>query len=414
MHLGKFVLAILVLLILGYGCSEQKQPIKDTNLSLPLEYDIHMSENSHVLIDLTAACSCSWEEEGSESITLRVVLDGTFNSHIVVAGGEDYVTYQTISQRRLTAGDHHLRLELAPDLSRAKDAQFLIYALQVHPVADTAYDRAPLLVGRNGLLNNHSDIPLGLYAEMSDGVTSYVVIFSNEDGGTGAFPAMLLAQWGRLIDTEWAYSWGKGQPADGQLQGGGHSTELFFGRFSDHRPWLETATDNNNFTAWPEGAEVDNGQHLLFSLPLVPAPRGVEATLLDQYPLWMKISNQELRREHPVEVPPNPATMKLPDLRQEWFVDYEGDPLPSVRITGWSATGNSTDADYRTEGLAFSGSNARTALEWPEADSELTGITLTFLQIAPPVNTQGHFRIFRLSEKYVPQELKQVELADLR
>ena len=69
----------------------------------------------------------------------------------------------------------------------------------------------------------------------------YSVVWSNEDGGTGASAGLLMAQWGRTTDIEWIYrvevdAKGRRVPGSGVFQSPNHGTTTFRGRYDGTHP----------------------------------------------------------------------------------------------------------------------------------------------------------------------------------
>lgn len=402
----RFFLFLLSVVTYAVSCTPAVEPKAQPALAtLPYSFACHVEQPSLYEIDLDVSLpNADWRAEGNESVTARVLVDGTFSSNLILPGGIARWSARTISRTVLPAGEHEITVEVDAARSRS-DSKVQILAASCLPVPE---DRVPLLIGRDGLRNSFSDMPIAMYTAVHHGMTEYHVIFSNEDGGTGAFPAMLLAQWGRLIDTEWIWRYPAGSTGAGEFQSAGHGTKAFSGTIRGVRPVFETSTANNNFAMWKGNLDSDLDGKLLFSLPVVPAPIEVEARLLERYPQWQQLSNLELRREHGWETPPDPVTWDLPDLRKILWVDYTGDDLPTVGIGVQTGSGNYS-ADRGQEDFRSSGSDFRTGIEIPEGDipaylrldtnADLTGI-------------HGSFRVFMLDKDYRPVELMTVTTAE--
>jgi hypothetical protein len=81
-----------------------------------------------------------------------------------------------------------------------------------------------------------NDAPLLAYAEGQD----VTFVFTNEDGGTGLFPTLLMARWGRPVDIEALY---KGGDAP-EIQTTDHAWVPFEGPYEGAHPWLRVVTQN--------------------------------------------------------------------------------------------------------------------------------------------------------------------------
>jgi hypothetical protein len=204
---------------------------------------------------------------------------------------------------------------------------------------DPGYDAlrfAPLLLGFDGDLNTvgtHpgnavSDVPVVTYVRAIPqvGYTTYryVMIWSNEDGGTGVFPNVLMAQYGRTTDIE---GYVEVDVSDlGVLQEVRFRPDesgvlpVFAGGFLATHPIVRTSTSN--------GLVEDDGEsRLRFALaPFefddsgVPRERG-----MDLDPISYVAMGKEMVRETKIEIPTRPNTLALGDPRDYLFVEYEID-----------------------------------------------------------------------------------------
>ena len=188
----------------------------------PVPFSVGTAGEGVATLTLTAS-GADWGTLDAESVVVGYDLDGTHLGTIVVYGGAAPTDYR-IMLGDLTAGDHVLGLRHEKKLSpAAKSPVTLLAAPAVEAIAapDPRYDFtrfAPVLLGIDTELNpanpgglDHlgnavSDVPLIVYATATPhaGFTTYryALIWSNEDGGTGLFPDLLIARFGRMTDIE--------------------------------------------------------------------------------------------------------------------------------------------------------------------------------------------------------------------
>lgn len=398
------------------GCGAPSTP------DLPASTSVSLESPAYVEIALTARVpGASFRQAGAESVTALVRVDGEPDSHIVLYGGGEETPYRAVSTRRLAAGAHDVRVELDPAKSRAPEAPVQITRLAVTAAQDADLARAPILIGRDGLDSASTDVPLGMYAEREAGGTRYTVIWSNEDGGTGVLPSLLLSGYGRVVDIEWVYEIADGAaPPAGKIQGAGHGTEPFSGTVVGERPVLLTATRNNNMEGWKRPLLPQEPQALVFSLPLDPPPRdGLRERLLDRHPAWVRASNDELHREHGVKDAPGSAAPGVADLREHFYVDYEGRDLPEGRVIIVDEAGRRAASDRGVAIGRVSGSQLRTAIERAAPGARFAALELETLGGAGPADPAAAFRVFTLDDAFAPVEVArvpagQVKVAPLR
>lgn len=389
---------------------------------LPASASLTLAQPAYVEITLSArVAGASFRQAGAESATALVRVDGEADSHVVLYGGGEETLYRALSTRRLAPGAHEVRVELDAGKSRAAGAQVHVTRLALAASPDAQVARAPILIGRDGLDNARTDVPLGMYAEREAGGTRYTVIWSNEDGGTGVLPSLLLSGYGRVVDIEWVYQIADGAaPPAGKIQGAGHGTEPFAGTAVGERPVLLTATSNNNMQSWQRPLAPQDPQVLVFSLPLEPPPAGgLRELLLDRHPAWVRASNDELQREHGLKDAPGLAAPGVADLREHFYVDYEGRDLPEGRVILLDDAGRRAASDRGVAIGRVSGSRLRTAIERAAPGARFAALELETVGGAGPPDPAAAFRVFTLDGAFAPVEVArvpagQVKVAPLR
>lgn len=295
-----------------------------------------------------SAETADWLTWSRESVVVEYAVDGSVIGTIVVYGGADPTDYR-IQLGALEAGRHEIALKHKKKLSPAFDSPVVVTDFQAEsvPESDSRHDAlryAPLLLGLDAKLNNpydghrgntKSDVPLIMYVRTHplSGKTKYeyVLVWSNEDGGTGYFPHVLLAQWGRPHDIETILEVevsDAGQVLSMKYRIDENGTwPSFAGSFLGTHPILRTRSAN--------GLIGDDGDSLLrfaiypFSYQNDDGPRE-RALMLD--PVAYAIGAKEMIREIKVEAVGDPATSKPSDLRNYLFVEMDVDVSVSGQV----------------------------------------------------------------------------------
>jgi hypothetical protein len=261
----------------------------------------------------------SWDADGRECAVLEVFIDGRYDQHVFLAGGEQTLLYEFIVGP-LARGEHALRIEhnrtWTPDLPHSPEIlEFRATALNRSEPSEEAAWRAPILYLRGDTARRLSDMPLLMYWEREKLPAGYrlvyTVIFSNEDGGTNT--ERLMARWGRTADIEWCYSLEtKSSRIVETYQAKDHKVLPFRGRYEGSHPMLYDATHNNNFSdVLPEGAAIRVRPY--------PVPGdlndGSREVVMDRYPWTYAVTALEMKREGKIEDPGDPESIQVSDLR---------------------------------------------------------------------------------------------------
>jgi len=377
-----------------------------------------------------AADTAGWGTAGRESVVVEYDLDGAVVGTIVLYGGAQATAYPVLLGD-VAAGAHRIGLRHRVRLSPAFDSAVTIHAAasaEAIPAADPRHDLtryAPLLLGIDTKLNpigtsttRHpgnavSDVPLIVYATRvpGAGITTYryVMIWSNEDGGTGAFPPVLMAQWGRTTDIETILEvdvTDAGALAAVRYRPDESGTlASFAGAFHGTHPILRTRTAN--------GLLADDGAStLVFAI----APRGYDdggvprETALDLDPVAYRVMAEEMAREGKTEEVANPATATLSDLRNYLYLDYAIDTDASGRVLRAVAVVNGVP--YASDHFVTSFSPVfnprvadgigRTAIELPPGTSVADVEQLGLAGIGTMSGTLYALDAFMLGADYLP------------
>jgi hypothetical protein len=360
----------------------------DAGRTQVLEVEAAVAGEGMAILTLSSEAS-DWGIYGAESIVLEYDVDGQPIGTIVVHNGEAATDYR-ILLGDLGAGSHKIGLRHSKTSSPASTSAGIIHGpaqATVLAPTDPGYDAlrfAPLLLGFDGDLNTvgtHpgnavSDVPVVTYVraipQVGQTTYRYVMIWSNEDGGTGVFPNVLMAQYGRTTDIE---GYVEVDVSDlGVLEEVRFRPDesgvlpVFAGSFLGTHPIVRTSTANGL-------VEDDGDSTLRFALaPFefddsgVPRERG-----MDLDPISYVAMAKEMIRETKIEIPTRTNTLALGDPRDYLYVEYEididvsGDVLYAYAVV--AGTTYRSDHFSPNGGMPLSRNKAegysRTAIELP-------------------------------------------------
>ena len=187
-----------------------------------------------------ASCErCDWGVEAREAAAVRILVDGKYSQHLLLARGAEDADYH-VTLGPIAAGDHRLRIEADPALSSAQAGPAAISKVDIvviTPAGDdfVAQSMAPMLYARPNTVGRFTDLPVFMWYEIvpvpQGRQFRYSVIFTNEDGGTAT--DRLMATWGRTTDVEFVYGVtlnGQGKVVAEEFQGPNHEVPPFGGR----------------------------------------------------------------------------------------------------------------------------------------------------------------------------------------
>ena len=280
---------------------------------------------------VVAGCArCDWGEAGREGAALRVLVDGKYSQHIMLARGEAAAEYR-VSLGTLAAGRHRLTIERDAALSAAGARPAAIDVPDVLLLPKDGSDdavatsMAPVLYARPNTVGKFTDLPLFMWYEVVPTARGrqfrYSVIFSNEDGGTPT--DRLMATWGRTTDIEFVY----GVEVDArnavlaeEFQGPGHEVPPFKGRHEARHPLQWVSTDNNMVS--------ESGPT---RIRYAPAPMkfdlgGVSReAVMDAQPWLYAVMARELAREGKIVADAPPGNKQIPDPRRFVYIEACGE-----------------------------------------------------------------------------------------
>ncbi len=288
-----------------------------------------LPSDGEAVVTITAGCErCDWGVPSREAVLLRVLVDGTYSQHLLLARGEAPAPYR-IMLGPLTSGEHRLTLERDQARS-AKDAGGVkIERVDAHSYAKSSPEhewlsQAPFLHTRPGTVERFSDLPILAWVERAPAPATgfrYSVIFTHEDGGTPT--DRLMATWGRTTDVEFVY--GAERSADGllreEIQAKNHDILPFQGNRLGSHPLLWVSTDNNMVS--------DSGPS--DAVRFAPAPELISLTnvsrevVMDKNAWTYAVMAAELRREGRIDPAGQPGSAKVPDPRRFAYLEACGE-----------------------------------------------------------------------------------------
>jgi hypothetical protein len=293
---------------------------------VPVEQVFHVPAAGEAVAVIHASCErCDWGVEGREAAAVRVLIDGTYSQHLLLARGAEDTDYH-VSLGPMAVGEHKLRIEADPALSARQAGPALISKVDIvviTPAGDdfVAQSMAPFIYARANTVGRFSDLPVFMWYEIvpvpQGRQFRYSVIFTNEDGGTAT--DRLMATWGRTTDVEFVYGVtlnGQGKVVAEEFQGPNHEVPAFRGRHEGGHPLQWVSTDNNMVSE--AGAT---------EIRFAPAPQRFDLTdasrevVMDAHPWMYLLAAKEMVREKKLVEDAVPGSGRIPDSRRFVFVE---------------------------------------------------------------------------------------------
>lgn len=273
-----------------------------------------------------AACAnCDWGVTGREAAAVRILIDGKYSQHLLLARGAEDSEY-SITLGAVEKGTHRIRIEPDPSLSAKAAGPPVISKIGVRVLGAgdpdfVAQRMAPVLHARPNTVGHFTDLPIFMWYEIvptpKGSQYRYSVIFTNEDGGTAT--DRLMATWGRTTDIEYVYGVevdAQGTIVAEEFQGPGHELPAFRGRHEAGHPLMWVSTDNNMVS---ESGPTE--------IRYAPMPERFDLTnvsrevVMDRHPWTYTLAAKEMRREGKVVEDASPGSGKIPDPRRFVYVE---------------------------------------------------------------------------------------------
>ncbi len=331
----------LLLLLLFTTHSAKATLATLTSTSPQKQLSLKLTKPGWAILNLKARLAQGgWGTPNEESAVLALSLGKTFHSHVVVMDKEP-MTYKVLLSNG-KPGPLTLTFTLDTALSRNKGAVILESAAletNTDPAKNRFYASSPVLTISTSRLSTDYPAFMG-YAQEKE--LKYTVYFTNEDGGTGRFPTMLMGIYARLADIESAL-W----TVNGVLtyQSPGHLDKAFSGPKRWGRPALSVCTDNGLFCP-------DDGAHpVVLSYVPIPLPPGVRERAMDVMPWFTRIVNEEVLREKDGQGKPKAKAdtavkdAAVGDARQYLYADFT--------CTGGDSSSAAVEVKLKTDPRTF-------------------------------------------------------------
>jgi hypothetical protein len=273
-----------------------------------------------------ASCRpCDWGVEGQEAAAVRILIDGKYSQHLLLARGAEDADYH-VTFGPVAAGEHRLQIEADPALSSAQAGPAVVSKVDIAvitPAGDdyVAQSMAPIVYARPNTIGKFTDVPVFMWYEIvpvpEGRQFRYSVIFTNEDGGTAT--DRLMATWGRTTDVEFVYGVTlnrQGQVVAEEFQGPNHEVPPFRGRHEGGHPLQWVSTDNN-MVSESGPAEVR----------YAPQPQKFDLTdvsrevVMDAHPWIYTLAAKEMVREKKLVEDAAAGSGRIPDSRRFMFVE---------------------------------------------------------------------------------------------
>ncbi|WP_165485559.1 hypothetical protein [Protofrankia symbiont of Coriaria ruscifolia] len=307
--------------------------------SSPYTLTVRSQNGGEGVAEVTAqAPGADWAVRGAESAVFAITVDGKPATDVVVPF--EHPIASRVQLGHVSAGAHTLTIALDERASASGAHAVVLRDLSVSVVAPRASGEpdplayAPILYGRSlpefggPFQNNHTDTPLFAWhtqapvaGRRGHTLLEYSVMFSNEDGGTGADPASLQARWGRQTDIEWVYrveldAAGSVVPGSAVYQAPSHTALPFAGRYEDGHPVLQTCTSNNMVC----DVITDPGMRFVLAVDHELAAGEAREQMMDTVGWTYQVSAAEVRREEKIEPVASAYTPALSDPRNYLYV----------------------------------------------------------------------------------------------
>ena len=384
------LLPVLSLILLStIGRADSTRVLDEDHPVLKIPVIVENSGETCAVFHLQSS-DTSWADKTNRGLVFHVAVDGRYILDILAEGqGPDAVQDVSIPMNtsaclgELESGDHEITLSLDLTVSPAQRGSAVFEGCDIHTVTPDQKEYflikyAPILYERAA--DKGSDVSLLLFGEPDshNGRTTieYHVVFSNEDGGTGRNPAILVSRYGRATDIEWVYSViideSTGAILSEKYQGSGHESRNFTGRRIGTHPVLRVATDNGNFEQDGE-TPVRVG---LMPVRFAWAKDRPRDAVMDLFPWTFRISSQEMFAEGKAQTKGAARSAMLGDMRDYLFLDYDAENFTGkktlsfeVRIGSgkhWYSTNPGKDVPFLgNDGLLMFSGWARTNIKLP-------------------------------------------------
>ena len=337
----------LLLSVLAAACGSSDEPAPEP--SIPLPEGARAGDEIVAAIEVTGDIPGSFADASAPGLLLELTLGANIPRHAVIPGGLLKNPRLRVSLGAWDGGP--LR---SKTLAGAGEASITI---EIDPTAAGV----PIM----GLYDDRffNDVPLGVYVE--NGTFTYIL--SNEDAGTGLFPTLLMAQYGRPNDIEGLYE----IDPEPRIQAEGHEWIPFEGPLEGSHPRLRIATLNGLVA--PDDADPP-ATYRVSPMPVAFSTEGglPRERVLDQEPWMLAASFNEMKRQGQFaeDGGRDDAHIGAPD--DYIFIDYQFD----------SSSGAALAFEAQVDGVWLSSLGFWTGQGGP-ADAHAIGVGRTCIELPP-------------------------------
>ncbi|MCC6552778.1 MAG: hypothetical protein IT372_07120 [Polyangiaceae bacterium] len=330
-----------------------------------------------------------WRDEADAGAVIELALGANLARHAIFPGGSAPVLRVSLGA---WDGGELLATTVAGTIDAAIEAE-----------VDPAAAGTPIL----GLYDARfwNDAPLLSYVD-GDEVT---YVMTNEDGGTGLFPTLLMAQWGRPVDIEALYVGGESPT----IQTTDHAWVPFEGPYEGGHPRLRIVTQNG--LVGPGDGEAELSEPVTYRASPVSTgfdPAGVpRERALDEAPWVLAAGFAEFERQGQLVADGGQEDGFAGAPGDYVFIDYSFDSADGAELSfeaevdgvrwsslnGWTEPGGLTDA--------FASGIGRTCVELPPGRSAADVTSLHAVVHGSGSGTLEWARWFSYDEALAPVEI---------
>ena len=243
---------------------------------VPVDQAFKVSAAGEAVAIIHASCErCDWGVEAREAAAVRILVDGKYSQHLLLARGAEDADYH-VTLGPIAAGDHRLRIEADPALSSAQAGPAAISKVDIvviTPAGDdfVAQSMAPMLYARPNTVGRFTDLPVFMWYE-------------------------------KVVAEE--------------FQGPNHEVPAFRGKHEGAHP-LEWVSTDNNMVSESGPTEVR----------YAPAPQRFDLTdaarevVMDAHPWIYTLAAKEMVREKKLVDDAPAGSGRIPDSRRFVFVE---------------------------------------------------------------------------------------------
>ncbi len=396
-------ISILIILILGLtitSCihkNEEENVIKISPDFPRISYSLTVTSPGWYYLDLDLQSDTRWNSTTCPSSVVDVYSEDRWLGSTVV--WDRSFTY-SLFLGKITGEEIPISVVFSDEKSPCKDEIIIkkVSLRQITSVPEECLEYYPYLLGytENDLefdgetfpYNSLSDFPMFWVCHKNGDILTYILYYTNEDGGTGLIPAYLMYEWGRTADIENAFTVNL---ATGEMFKRDNETEdtKFEGSFYNNHPLLQVSPKDHGLVT--EGEITDKSWQLLFAPPIYSEEITTREDALDYHQWSYRLMEWEMEREGKITTDPDTLHDQadfLAPLDYYVYLDlYISDPTKiAMRI-------RLADGDLAT--------NDSSSLAW-----DFTGWKRVVLKLPKPVDTAKIEKITLLNLGNQPATVK--------